>query len=53
MNPKPDGNEKYTFSLISDHTTDIFSFESEEVMMSWGDVIQEKFGRGMSIRQSV
>lgn len=25
----------------------MLSFESQEVMQSWGDVIQEKFGRGI------
>ena len=47
VNSKPDGNEKYSFALITEHATDVFAFETEEVMKSWGGVIQEKLGRGM------
>lgn len=47
INPKPDGNEKYSFALISECTTDVFAFETEEAMRRWVDVIQEKLGRGM------
>ena len=49
INPKPDGNEKYSFALISERTTDVFAFETEEAMKRWVDVIQERLGRGMQL----
>ena len=49
INPKPDGNERYSFSFISEHATDVFAFETEEAMKRWTDILQEKLGRGLLV----
>lgn len=49
INSKPDGNERYTFALITERATDVFAFETEEMMKSWGNLLQERLGRGTQV----